>query len=57
LLKAENVCREPKVGYCRIPGTRDIAEWREAELIYCAKDEVESDEDTSNGEGMVKDEI
>ena len=51
------MCREPKVGYCRIPGTRDIAEWREAELIYCAKDEVESDEDTSNGEGMVKDEI
>jgi hypothetical protein len=33
LLEAENVCREPKVGYCRIPRTGDIAEWGEAELI------------------------
>jgi len=33
LLEAENLCREPKVGYCRIPRTGDIAEWRKAQLI------------------------
>ena len=57
LLKTKNVCCEPKIGYCRIPRTGDIAERRKAELIYCAKDEVENDECTSNGEGVVKGEI
>jgi hypothetical protein len=33
LLEAENVCREPEVGYRRIPRTGDIAERRKAELI------------------------
>ena len=51
------MCCEPKIGYCRIPGTGDIAKRRKAELIYCAKNEVESDECTNNGEGVVKDEI
>jgi hypothetical protein len=51
------MCCEPKVGYRRIPRTGDIAERRKAELIYCTKNEVESDECTSNGEGVVKEEI
>jgi len=57
LLETENVCCEPKVGYCRIPRTRDIAKRGKAELIYCAKNQVENDERNSNGEGVVKDEI
>lgn len=51
------MCCEPKVGYRRIPRTGDIAKRRKGELIYCAKNEVENDECTSNGEGVVKDEI
>ena len=51
------MCREPKVGYRRIPRAGDIAKRRKAELIHRTKDEVENDECTCNGKGVVKDEI